>query len=232
MGSAGDYFYCLNSSGGEEWSYSSSTDFDSSPAIADLNGDNITEILMGSDDDSLYCFNVSGVISSGEQRWWRYGGSPSNAGTPDSDGDYLDDVTESFYECSPTNFDSDNDGLSDGEEVYFLNTNPFDDDSDNDGISDGAEIDAGTDPLVNDSSDDDTSDDDTTDDDTTDDDTTDDDTTDDDTTDDDTTDDDDDTPLLFGIPRNTVLIIGGVVLASILVIALIFSSKGRKSKEN
>lgn len=46
----------------------------------------------------------------------------------------------------PTNPDTDNDGLDDGEEIA-LGTDPFDADTDGDGLEDGEEIELGTDPL-------------------------------------------------------------------------------------
>ena len=48
---------------------------------------------------------------------------------------------------SPTDKDSDNDALSDGQEVKKYKTNPCDRDSDDGGVSDGKEVAAGSDPL-------------------------------------------------------------------------------------
>ena len=50
-------------------------------------------------------------------------------------------------ELDPWTTDSDNDGLSDAEEVVEHGTDPHDPDTDNDGYADGEEVAAGTDPL-------------------------------------------------------------------------------------
>src|SRR5574341_1201240 len=79
----------------------------------------------------------------------------------DSDDDGLTDGQEDanhngaldLGETNPNNPDSDADGLSDGAEVD-LGTNPLDPDTDDDGLLDGQEMDFGTDPLDSDSDDD------------------------------------------------------------------------------
>ena len=50
----------------------------------------------------------------------------------------------------PLDADSDDDGLSDGEEVNTYGTDPIDSDGDSDGMTDGWEVSNGLDPLVND----------------------------------------------------------------------------------
>jgi alpha-tubulin suppressor-like RCC1 family protein len=49
----------------------------------------------------------------------------------------------------PLDFDSDNDGLKDGEEVVTYGTNPVSADTDSDGAPDGVEVTAGTNPKLN-----------------------------------------------------------------------------------
>jgi hypothetical protein len=49
-------------------------------------------------------------------------------------------VVEAEQGTDPNNPDSDNDGLSDGEEVIVYNTDPNNPDSDGDGLSDGEEV--------------------------------------------------------------------------------------------
>ncbi len=68
---------------------------------------------------------------------------------PDSDGDGLTDDSETlFHGTDPYDFDSDDDGLSDYEEITRNNpTNPNYWDSDGDGLSDGLEVYLGYDPL-------------------------------------------------------------------------------------
>ncbi|MDY7109762.1 MAG: hypothetical protein SYC29_14090 [Planctomycetota bacterium] len=83
----------------------------------------------------------------------------------DSDGDGIDDGTElsiSFYDpCDPGGapIDTDGDGIGDGRETLLYGTDPLDADSDDDGLTDGDEVAAaaGTgcpDPLDDDSDDD------------------------------------------------------------------------------
>ncbi|HKX75923.1 MAG TPA: hypothetical protein VJR05_11115, partial [Acidimicrobiia bacterium] len=65
----------------------------------------------------------------------------------DSDDDGLTDGEEVALGTDPFDPDSDDDGLSDGDEVNVHGTDPLDPDSDDDGLSDGLEVDLGLDPL-------------------------------------------------------------------------------------
>lgn len=58
----------------------------------------------------------------------------------DSDKDGLDDVREKEIGTNPQIADTDNDGLSDGDEVIVYKTNPLIADTDADGLSDGDEV--------------------------------------------------------------------------------------------
>lgn len=58
------------------------------------------------------------------------------------------------YYTSPTDADTDDDGLTDGQEVNTYLTDPGNPDTDGDGLNDGAEVAAGTNPLDPDSDDD------------------------------------------------------------------------------
>jgi hypothetical protein len=77
---------------------------------------------------------------------------------PDADGDGLPDYFErqgqssisGTFNSNPNSYDTDNDGLSDGEEVLYYHTDPSSADSDRDGIPDGWEVNNSTDPLIND----------------------------------------------------------------------------------
>ena len=64
----------------------------------------------------------------------------------DNDGDGLSNKRELEIGTKPFNPDSDDDGLTDGEEENTYGTNPLKYDTDDDGISDGDEITIGTDP--------------------------------------------------------------------------------------
>lgn len=69
----------------------------------------------------------------------------------DSDDDGLLDDEEDALGTDPFDTDTDDDGLSDFDEVNTYATDPLDADSDDDGLDDGFEIAAGTDPLDADS---------------------------------------------------------------------------------
>ena len=62
------------------------------------------------------------------------------------------------YDTDPLNPDSDNDGLTDGDEVNNYNTMPNNPDTDNDGLPDGWEINNNCNPLIDDSFSDDDND--------------------------------------------------------------------------
>lgn len=64
----------------------------------------------------------------------------------DDDFDGVTNEVEWLYGTDQFNSDTDNDGLSDGAEIYTYQTDPLNIDSDNDGFTDYEEIIAGTDP--------------------------------------------------------------------------------------
>ena len=73
----------------------------------------------------------------------------TRADDPDSDDDGLSDGLEIFtYGTNPLLKDSDFDGLSDAAELNEYATDPLDADTDSDGLLDGLEIAEGTDPLT------------------------------------------------------------------------------------
>lgn len=61
-------------------------------------------------------------------------------GRLDSDGDGLYDSEEAQYRTDPLDPDTDDDGLSDGQEVNRYETDPLNPDTDFDGLKDGAEV--------------------------------------------------------------------------------------------
>lgn len=65
----------------------------------------------------------------------------------DTDHDGLNEAEERAVQTNPAQIDSDNDGLTDGEEVKTYGTNPNQADSDNDGQNDGDEIKNRRNPL-------------------------------------------------------------------------------------
>ena len=72
-------------------------------------------------------------------------------GDEDYDGDGLTNLQEIDYGTSLTLKDTDNDGLTDYEEIFVYGTDPLNPDTDGDGINDGDEIKLGLDPLSADS---------------------------------------------------------------------------------
>jgi hypothetical protein len=65
----------------------------------------------------------------------------------DNDSDLLNNTLEFQYGTDPFDPDTDNDGLTDGEEVFTYGTNPTKQDTDGDLIPDKYELDYGLDPL-------------------------------------------------------------------------------------
>ncbi|MGL1958674.1 MAG: PQQ-binding-like beta-propeller repeat protein [Colwellia sp.] len=103
--------------------------------------------------------NLGDKDEDGLPRWWEelYGLDDDNADDAqlDSDLDGLTNLQEFALKTNPTVVDTDNDGLSDGEEVNGYGTLPLIIDSDNDGLTDGVEVnDYGTNPLSIDSDED------------------------------------------------------------------------------
>jgi hypothetical protein len=64
----------------------------------------------------------------------------------DSDGDGLEDAIEFELGTDPADLDTDDDGLTDGDEYYVYQTGTRNPDTDGDGVVDGAETANGTDP--------------------------------------------------------------------------------------
>ncbi len=64
----------------------------------------------------------------------------------DKDGDSLDDSREAEIGTDPNNWDTDNDQLSDGDEVIIWKTDPKNPDSDGDSYLDGLEVKSGYSP--------------------------------------------------------------------------------------
>ncbi len=86
-----------------------------------------------------------GIPNTWERRYGFNPFDPSDA-QDDADNDNLTNLEEYNYGTNPKSPDTDNDILTDYDEINKYNTDPLKSDSDNDTYSDGAEIEAGTDP--------------------------------------------------------------------------------------
>lgn len=114
------------------------------PLKADTDGDGIID---SEDADPLV--HIDDMTDSDGDGWVdseedRHGTDRHN---PDTDGDGLKDPEDP----SPTMVDSDNDMLSDADEVKLYGSDPLNIDSDGDGLVDPAEVELGTDPASLDS---------------------------------------------------------------------------------
>jgi hypothetical protein len=146
--------YTLAQGSTSEWWWLNSTScIDDDPMLVDLgNGDNgdayLSHIASGQVGDSP-CIDAgnpltipfgitrtdrvpdTAVIDMGYHNIYIY---------MDSDSDGLSDVDESAFGTNPHDQDTDDDGLSDGEEVNSFSTDPLNTDSDSDGMQDGTEV--------------------------------------------------------------------------------------------
>lgn len=151
--------------GGGYWVYSKfiASDVILEPAVTDttnnnlsdtgnVNQDNIVDQTQPTDQD-LAGINIdlnasttneqtNTDVSTAVQEQGVFFGQPI-----DSDGDGLDNETETKLGTDPNNWDTDNDALSDGDEVLIWKTNPLNPDSDGDGFKDGEEVKNGYNPL-------------------------------------------------------------------------------------
>ncbi len=141
--------FCLSANKALLWEISVSDEFwaVTYPCIIDLNGDGIHEIVFAHF-KTVYCLKVTGISKSGVAPWYCKGGTVFRTGTLDSDGDYIDDLSEeTWLQTDRLVADSDFDYLTDGEEFLYYHTDPTNPDTDGDGFLDGEEIASGTDPL-------------------------------------------------------------------------------------
>ena len=101
------------------------------------------ELVVCTDDGIIYCLGLQGINQSGITGWWGEAGTPFRTNNIDGDGDYLDDITESYYDTDLTNDDSDGDALKDGYETQIFHSDPLKNDTDADKLN-VCKVDIGT----------------------------------------------------------------------------------------
>lgn len=127
------------------------------PAVADTDGDGLTdgeEVLVYGTAPLAPDSDGDGVLDGDEINQGTDplagAGEPApdpDPGTPgDSDGDGLDDAFEAELGTDGLDPDTDDDGLTDGDEFFTYQTGTLNPDTDADGVLDGVEIENGTDP--------------------------------------------------------------------------------------
>jgi len=130
---------CLDQSGILLWNFALPELISDDIMCADIDNDGKVEIFLNTP-TSLYCIEISGEITSGKNQYLCSGGDPSRTNNVDSDGDYLVDCMEGYFNCDKKQEDTDGDGLKDGFEIYIYNTDPTINDTDNDSLPDKWEI--------------------------------------------------------------------------------------------
>jgi hypothetical protein len=89
--------------------------------------------------------------SDGLPDWWEHANNlnplEGEDASSDNDNDGLDALSEFRINTRATESDTDQDGVSDGDEYLIYGSNPLDVDSDGDTLTDGDEVDFGTDPT-------------------------------------------------------------------------------------
>ena len=120
------------------------------PLVADIDKDGKLEVIISRvNKKDIHCFELFESANS-TSSWWTYGGSFQRHGSPDSDGDFLNDFAEiNLYNTDPYSIDSDGDLLLDSWEVeYFLDPleNSTYDDPDKDGFTNIEEFERASNP--------------------------------------------------------------------------------------
>ena len=129
----------------------SEAEINTDPAVADTDGDGLTdgeEVLVHGTAPLASDSDGDGILDADEVN---QGTDPltaegAAADPGDSDGDGLPDSVEADLGTDPADTDTDDDGLTDGDEYYTYQTGTRNPDNDGDGVLDGAEIENGTDP--------------------------------------------------------------------------------------
>ena len=104
-------------------------------------------VLTGMQNDETYSCEITAYAGSDPSEAVAMGlVTPTSNASIDTDNDGLTDAEEVEFGTDPNNADSDGDGLLDSDEVA-LGADPTESDTDGDGYGDGEEVDAGTSPT-------------------------------------------------------------------------------------
>jgi hypothetical protein len=121
-----------------------------SPLSADTDSDGVLdgdEVAQGTDPlDGLAAAPVAETPTTEETPAEEPAPAEPVTAPGDSDGDGLEDAIEVELGTDPVDLDTDDDGLTDGDEYYVYQTGTRNPDSDGDGVVDGVETANGTDP--------------------------------------------------------------------------------------
>jgi Bacterial TSP3 repeat len=126
------------------------TDVGTSPLSADTDGDGVLdgdEVAQGTNPlDGIAAAPTAEAPAVEETPAAEPTAAEAVAAPGDSDGDGLEDAIEVELGTDPADLDTDDDGLTDGDEYYVYQTGTRNPDSDGDGVVDGEEIANGTNP--------------------------------------------------------------------------------------
>lgn len=112
-----------------------------------------TDPLVPNSEDDFKNADVTDSDGDGLLDSWenQYFGHLNYSGKDDPDDDKCDNACEQMHDTDPTRADTDGDGLTDGDEIFYKATYPLNPDSDDDGLRDGDEVNTyGTKPTVKD----------------------------------------------------------------------------------
>ncbi len=130
-----------------------------SSSLTDIDGDyrpHINYVDIGADEVVGSTYENGDADSDGLRDWWEvqhFTDITQQEATDDTDADSLNNIMEFLASTSPSNVDTDGDGLEDGIEVNNYNTSPLRSDTDNDSLGDDWEIEYGFNPTVTNSAD-------------------------------------------------------------------------------
>ena len=100
----------------------------------------------GGTDDSTTKLPVDNSVDQVKQA--EFNNAIIEASVSDQDLDGVSDIDEAKYKTNPASSDTDEDGLTDWQEIFNFKTDPLKSDTDGDGVADGYEVRHGTNPNI------------------------------------------------------------------------------------